>query len=82
MREAESKRGVGAPTPLPQRQTPVLLKEIIATDAQLRDLHLESLAEIVKRGLNADSGDAERDALVELADALHLTYDDETERYI
>jgi len=38
-------------------------------------------AVIIARGLNADSGDAERDALVELADMVGLQYNDEKERY-
>lgn len=74
--------GVGAPTPLPQRKTPVLLKEIIASNEQLQRMFLDSLAETVKQGLNSGSNDAEHEALTDLADALGLTYDDTTDTYI
>ena len=35
-------QGVGAPTPLPQRQAPVLLKDIIAGDTPLIDLNVRA----------------------------------------
>lgn len=66
-------RGIGEPTPLPQRQTPTLLRDIIAESTDFRD--------IVKQGLNAGTNDAEHEALTELADALGLTYDEGTDTY-
>lgn len=40
---------------------------------------LEDIKEVAKDGLNADSGDAEREALAEIADivGLTMTWDDE-----
>lgn len=45
-------QGVGTPTPLPQRQTPKLLKEIIAEDPQLSTLHGEALKEFLRGARN------------------------------
>lgn len=68
-----AQRGVGAPTPLPQRQTPRLLRDIIAESQDLRN--------IVKQGLNAGTNDAEHEALTDLADHFGLTYDEDTDTY-
>lgn len=65
--------GVEPPTPLPQRQTPRLLRDILAGSEELRD--------IVKQGLNAGTNDAEHEALTQLADHFGLTYNEDTDTY-
>jgi hypothetical protein len=47
----------------------------------MQALHRAGLAHVVKRGLNSGSNDGEHEALVELADALGLTYHEDTDTY-
>jgi hypothetical protein len=68
-----TQRGVEPPTPLPQRQTPRLLRDIVADSIELRD--------IIKQGLNAGTNDAEHEALTQLADHFGLTYNEDTNTY-
>lgn len=72
---------IGTPIPLPQRQTPTLLKDIVAANQDMQALHRAGLVYVVKRGLNSGTNDGEHEALVELADALGLTYDEDTDTY-
>lgn len=51
-------------------------------DVALHERTLNDIAEIVKQGLNSGSNDGEHEALTDLADALKLTYDEETDKYI
>lgn len=69
-----AQRGVEPPTP-------VKLSGVMAAAPEMQTLHRAGLAHIVKRGLNSGTNDGEHEALTELADALGLTYDDDTESY-
>lgn len=73
--EALGSDGVGAPTP------PVKLSGVMAEVPEIQVLDRAALRHVVKRGLNAGTNDAEHEALTELADALGLVYDDDTESY-
>ena len=68
------REGVEAPTP-------IKLSGVMAAAPEMQTLHRAGLAYIVKRGLNSGTNDGEHEALTELADALGLTYDDDTESY-
>jgi hypothetical protein len=60
---------------------PVKLSGVMQESPEMQALHRAGLAHIVKRGLNAGTNDAEHEALTELADALGLVYDDDSESY-
>lgn len=60
---------------------PIRLSGVMAAAPEIQALDRAALREIAKRGLNAGRGDAEWEALVEIGQALGLTYDDETNRY-
>ncbi|QWY82828.1 DNA primase domain protein [Arthrobacter phage SilentRX] len=57
------------------------LDAVVKASAPMQELHRSGLAYIVKRGLNSGTNDGEHEALVELADALGLVYDEETDKY-
>lgn len=61
--------------------TPTLLRQVIEDSPGMQALHRAGLVHIVKRGLNSGSNDGEHEALVELADALGLVYDEDTDKY-
>ena len=62
--------------------TPVKLSGVMAGAPEFQALaHELEIRFIVKQGLNSGSNDGEHEALTDLANALGLTYDEDTDTY-
>lgn len=62
--------------------TPVKLSGVMAGTPEFRALaHELEIRDLVKQGLNSGSNDGEHEALTDLANALGLTYDEDTDTY-
>lgn len=62
--------------------TPVKLSGVMAGTPEFQALaHELEIRFIVKQGLNSGSNDGEHEALTDLANALGLTYDEDTDTY-